>query len=106
MSNLSVAFEREGMEVYVDGHTYIKLMDQTHESSLPGAPRVMTVSFLLWAFYIMGFLNRSETERHCADGQLLEPAEMESVRPSERLLTAQRVRAGPGERTPARCFSF
>ena len=44
MSNLSVAFERQGMEVYVDGHTYIKLMAQTHESSLPGAPRVMTVS--------------------------------------------------------------
>ena len=44
MSNLSVAFERQGMEVYVDGHTYIKLMAQTHERSLPGAPRVMTVS--------------------------------------------------------------
>ena len=44
MSNLSVAFEREGMEVYIDGHTYIKLMDQPHERSLPGAPRVMTVS--------------------------------------------------------------
>ena len=44
MSNLSVAFERQGMEVYVDGHTYIKLMAQTHEKSLPGAPRVMTVS--------------------------------------------------------------
>ena len=47
----------------------------------------------------MYFRNRSERDGTVvADGQLLEPADLESVRPSERLFAAQRVRSGAGER--------